>query len=86
MVLVFTKPEGPFSVTMAPGMTAPLSSVIWPRKVAFWANNEADVKKNAKRQQISFNTAEFLSMVSRARGVKLYKALEASLRLLGFSL
>src|ERR1700691_1269941 len=49
---VLAKPDGPLSVTVAPGTTAPVSSITWPRNAAVCAQRGRDrtIRANGKRE------------------------------------
>ena len=48
---LLTSPDGPFSVTLAPGITAPLSSIMCPRNVAVCACTGTEAATKAKAQK-----------------------------------
>jgi hypothetical protein len=45
VIAVRTGPAGALNSTLAPGTTAPVSSVTWPRKDAVWATAAEESRK-----------------------------------------
>jgi hypothetical protein len=52
--VIFTKPDGPLTVTFAPGITAPLSSVAMPRRIAVCAKRGDESTKARNSQYRDF--------------------------------
>src|SRR4030081_414520 len=57
---VFVSPPGPVSATVAPGTTAPLSSVTVPSRVALCARNEAALDRISRSEAASLTNSILL--------------------------